>query len=148
MPPELLDKTRREAGYSAAKLDVWSCGMVLYACLAGYLPFAGDTGDAGAVLEQIGEWEDLAFPAWFSGGARDVLRLALARDPARRADMAALRDHAWTRAAAGPGRAPRASGGRPGVPAIRLDGAFGVRALEFEFASPVTPDEEDATWAR
>lgn len=143
MPPELL--SHRGEGYCGKKIDVWSCGMVLFACLAGYLPYTGDTGDSTAILEQITRSGSIQFPEWFSEGACDVLTKALEKDPSKRIDMKGLRDHEWTRAGAGTQRmeisanlAPAAAHGSTlGVPSIQLDGSFGLRALEF--SSPVTP---------
>lgn len=113
--------------------------MVLYACLAGYLPFTCDTGDETALLEQIVGREMPKFPEWFSAGAREVLRGALERDAGKRMDMQGLRDHAWTR-----GVTEEVGCGRRKVGRIRLDGRFGVERLEFSFGSPVTP--VDGAW--
>lgn len=120
--------------------------MVLFACLAGYLPYTGDTGDSTAILEQITRSNAIAFPEWFSEGVRDVLSKALEKDPLKRIDMKGLRDHPWTRAEGfSPGAqlaahiGPlQASKPKTGVPGILLDGSFGVHALEF--SSPVTPN--------
>lgn len=72
--------------------------MVLFACLAGYVPYKCDTGDESALLEEIMCREEIEFPEWLSEGVRDLLRRSLEKDPTRRMDMQGLRDHAWTRA--------------------------------------------------
>lgn len=119
--------------------------MVLFACLAGYLPYTGDTGDSTAILEQIMRSNAISFPEWFSEGVRDLLSKALEKDPSKRIDMKGLRDHAWTRA---DGLSPggqlavhigplKANEQKMGVPNIQLDGSFGLHALEF--SSPMTP---------
>lgn len=141
MPPEQLCFAEEKC--TPAKLDVWSCGMVLYACLAGFLPYCGDTTDAKALLDEITTWEELEFPEWFSDGACDVISKALDRDVTRRIDMHGLRNHAWTR-----GVDECEEGGREEenedmkrkykIPGFKLDGSFGVQSLEF--SSPVSPD--------
>lgn len=70
---------------------------MLFACLAGFVPYTCDTGDEEAILEQIAEWEKIEFPGWFSEGVRDLLTRALEKDPVKRIDMKGMRDHTWTK---------------------------------------------------
>lgn len=92
MPPELI--MLPDAGYDGQKLDVWQCGMVAYALLAGYLPFAGD--DDNAVFRSILNGR-VKFPDFFSDGAKDLLRTILVKDPEKRATMEDIRQHPWFR---------------------------------------------------
>eukprot|EP00177_Eucheuma_denticulatum_P004338 GFKZ01007884.1.p1 GENE.GFKZ01007884.1~~GFKZ01007884.1.p1 ORF type:complete len:132 (-),score=20.95 GFKZ01007884.1:277-672(-) len=123
MPPEML--SRRKEGYCAAKVDVWSCGMVLFACLAGYVPYKCDTGDESAILEEIMGREEIEFPERLSEGVRDLLRRSLEKDPNQRMDMQGLRDHAWT------------TGGEVDKVDVRAKELEGVGIA----VSPVTPAE-------
>lgn len=95
MPPELLSHSGGQ--YNATAVDVWSCGMTLFACLAGYVPYDCDTTDAKAVLAELQSKDEIEFPEWFSGDVCDLLRKALEKDPKRRATMRTLKEHRWTR---------------------------------------------------
>lgn len=90
MAPETI--VRSSAGYDGEKVDAWECGMVLYALLAGYLPFNGE--DDNSVFQSILRGK-LRFPSHFSPGAKDVLRRLLEKDPAKRATLPEIREHLW-----------------------------------------------------
>lgn len=90
MAPEIIVRPSR--GYDGEKLDAWECGMVLYALLAGYLPFAGE--DDNAVFRSILNGK-LKFPQHFSPGAKDLLSHLLEKDPAKRSSLADIRHHFW-----------------------------------------------------
>ncbi|CAN1297639.1 CBL-interacting protein kinase 2 [Linum perenne] len=65
--PEVLCK--RGGCYEGSKSDIWSCGVILYVMLAGYLPFY-DTNMI--VMYRKASSGDFKFPTWFSP---DVSRL-------------------------------------------------------------------------
>ncbi len=90
MPPELI--MLPDAGYDGPKLDVWECGMVLFALLAGYLPFAGD--DDNAVFRSILNGR-VKFPDFFSDSVKHLLSTILVKDPEKRASMEDIRHHPW-----------------------------------------------------
>lgn len=94
--PEVLGKD----GYDGKKADVWSCGVILYVLLAGYLPF--DENTMAALFQKI-KHADYEFPDWFSSEARDLISKILVPDPHKRPKINDLRSHPWMmRADSGP----------------------------------------------
>ncbi|CAN6219938.1 unnamed protein product [Urochloa humidicola] len=92
--PEILSRK----GYDPAKVDVWSCGVVLFVLAAGYLPF----NDASLVnmYRKIYAGK-FRCPAWFSPALRDLLRRVLHPDPTARIDADGIVAHPWFRGGAG-----------------------------------------------
>lgn len=90
MAPEIIAKPQN--GYDGEKLDAWDCGMVLYALLAGYLPFNGESDNA--VFRSIMNGK-IKFPQHFSDGACSVLSKLLVKNPERRSSLEEIRGHYW-----------------------------------------------------
>ena len=89
--------------YCGAEIDVWSCGVVLYALLAGALPF--DEARLPALYEKIktGQYH---MPYHFSDPVKDLIARMLTLDPIARITVSEIMQHPWVTA------------GRPkGVPA-------------------------------
>jgi len=86
--PEVL--ARR--GYDGAKADIWSCGVILFVLLAGYLPFS----DTSLVLlyRKITQ-SNYKCPPWFSIDARKLLARLLDPNPRTRITMSKLTAHPW-----------------------------------------------------
>ncbi|KAG9082344.1 hypothetical protein FS749_006910, partial [Ceratobasidium sp. UAMH 11750] len=94
--PELVIS---EGEYVGSAVDIWSCGVILYAMLAGYLPFDDDPanpdGDNINLLYKYIVTTPLTFPDYVSQGARDLLARMLVPDPKHRADLATIMAHPW-----------------------------------------------------
>ncbi|RCV25185.1 hypothetical protein SETIT_5G145700v2 [Setaria italica] len=86
--PEVLSRR----GYDAAKADLWSCGVVLYVLMAGYLPFQ-DRNLVG-MYRKIHRGE-FRCPKWFSPALKRLLRRVLDTNPQRRATADEIMDNEW-----------------------------------------------------
>lgn len=86
-PEVLADK-----GYDGRTADVWSCGVILYVLLAGFLPF--DEPTMTALFRKI-QNADFAYPSWFGPGVKSLLGKILTADPARRITLAQVKQDPW-----------------------------------------------------
>lgn len=89
--PEVL--MGREYG---EKVDVWSCGVILYIMLSGTPPFYGDS--AAEIFEAVIRG-NLRFPSRIfrnvSPAAKDLLRKMICRDPSNRISAEQALRHPW-----------------------------------------------------
>ncbi|KAL2338211.1 hypothetical protein Fmac_012657 [Flemingia macrophylla] len=86
--PEVLKKK----GYDGSKADIWSCGVILYALLAGYLPFQGE--NVMRIYRKAFRG-DYAFPEWISPQAKTLISNLLVADPARRYSVPDIMNDPW-----------------------------------------------------
>ncbi|KAI5355819.1 hypothetical protein L3X38_008714 [Prunus dulcis] len=86
--PEVLS----HKGYDGAVADVWSCGVILYVLMAGYLPF--DELDLTTLYSKI-EKAEFSCPSWFPVGAKSLIHRILDPNPETRITIEQIRDHEW-----------------------------------------------------
>lgn len=91
MAPEVLS----DQGYDGKKADVWSCGVILYVLLAGFLPF--DESTIVALFAKI-QNADFTYPSWFSAEVRSLLDQMLVADPKTRISIGQIKTHPWFQA--------------------------------------------------
>lgn len=88
--PEVINRN----GYDGAKADVWSCGVILYVLLAGYLPFYDS--NLMEMYRKIGKAK-FRFPSWFQPEVRKLLTRILDPNPESRITIARIKENAWFR---------------------------------------------------
>ncbi|KAM0029883.1 putative protein kinase CAMK-CAMKL-CHK1 family [Helianthus debilis subsp. tardiflorus] len=88
--PEVL----RKKGYDGAKADIWSCGVVLYVLLAGFLPFHDE--NIMNLYRKIFKAE-YEFPPWFTAETRKLISKILMADPERRISIQGIQRVSWYR---------------------------------------------------
>ncbi|XP_058766075.1 CBL-interacting serine/threonine-protein kinase 8-like [Vicia villosa] len=86
--PEVLS----HKGYNGAPADVWSCGVILYVLMAGYLPF--DELDLTTLYSKIDKAE-FSCPAWFPVGAKSLIQRILDPNPEHRITIEQIRSDEW-----------------------------------------------------
>ncbi|KAL1224236.1 CBL-interacting serine/threonine-protein kinase 25 [Cardamine amara subsp. amara] len=88
--PEVL----RKKGYDGAKADIWSCGVVLFVLLAGFLPFQDE--NLMNMYRKIFKSE-FEFPPWVSPESRRLISKLLVVDPDKRISIPAIKRTPWFR---------------------------------------------------
>ncbi|XP_075485872.1 CBL-interacting protein kinase 2-like [Primulina tabacum] len=88
--PEVINRR----GYDGSKADIWSCGVILYVLLAGYLPF--HDSNLMEMYRKIGKAE-FKFPNWISPDARKLISKMLDPDPNTRISISKIMENSWFR---------------------------------------------------
>lgn len=86
--PEVID----DKGYDGALADLWSCGVILFVLLAGYLPFEDD--NIASLYKKI-SGAQFACPSWFSAGAKKLITRILDPSPSTRITVPQVLKDPW-----------------------------------------------------
>ncbi|KAF9604635.1 hypothetical protein IFM89_008901 [Coptis chinensis] len=79
-------------GYAGAKADAWPCGIILFAFLAGFIPF--DDSNLVVMSHKIHR-QEFEFPPWFSRPVRRIISRLLDPNPASRMCIEELMESVW-----------------------------------------------------
>ncbi|KAL5732091.1 cAMP-dependent protein kinase [Ranunculus cassubicifolius] len=86
--PEILSRR----GYDAAKVDIWSCGVILFVLMAGYLPFHDENVIKMYRKIYKGEFRS---PTWFSSQLTRFMTRLLDINPATRMAIPEIMENKW-----------------------------------------------------
>ncbi|KAL7224233.1 hypothetical protein ACSBR1_025655 [Camellia fascicularis] len=86
--PEVIGKK----GYDGAKADIWSCGVILYVLLAGFLPFQDE--NIMVMYRKIYKG-DFKCPPWFSSESRRLITKLLDPNPSTRITISKIMESSW-----------------------------------------------------
>ncbi|RXI07642.1 hypothetical protein DVH24_005415 [Malus domestica] len=79
-------------GYDGTSADIWSCGVILFVLMAGYLPF--DEPSLIALYQKICKAE-FSCPGWFSSGAKKMIQRILDPNPVMRTTIPEILENEW-----------------------------------------------------
>ena len=78
--------------YNGSSIDIWSCGIILYAMLTGTLPF--DEDQIPKLYQKIKECK-YSLPPILSDSAKDLINRMLQADPLDRITINEIKHHHW-----------------------------------------------------
>jgi serine/threonine protein kinase len=145
--PEVL----REKGYNGFQADVWSCGVILFVMLAGYLPF--DDPNMNHLFNKI-ERGEFRMAKHFSDEAKDLITHMLAVDPTQRYTLEQVVSHPWFRSGFDESKIAMARAGKVSVNQEQVSGAMKVVEMSGDGAkvksekpsgTPTTPLDKKPT---
>lgn len=86
--PEMLEGIK----YDGRGADIWSCGIILYAMVCGYLPFEDKNNDV--LYKKIKDGK-FAVPSFVSEGCKDLIKQILITNPLKRIKLSDIVKHSW-----------------------------------------------------
>lgn len=86
--PEVINNK----GYDGAKADLWSCGVILFVLMAGYLPF--EDSNLMSLYKKIFK-ASFTCPPWFSSSAKKLIQRILDPNPSTRITIAEVVENEW-----------------------------------------------------
>ncbi|XP_012567989.1 CBL-interacting serine/threonine-protein kinase 20 [Cicer arietinum] len=91
-PAYVAPEVIRKKGYDGDKADIWSCGVVLYVLLAGFLPF--NEKNLMEMYKKITK-ADFKFPQWFRSDVKRLLYRILDPNPRTRISIDKIMQNSW-----------------------------------------------------
>ncbi|KAK4268920.1 hypothetical protein QN277_022147 [Acacia crassicarpa] len=88
--PEVLNANTK--GYDGSAADIWSCGVILFVLMAGYLPF--DEPSQMVLYKKICKAE-FSYPSWFPPDAKKLLCRILDPNPLTRIKIWEILEDKW-----------------------------------------------------
>lgn len=76
--------------------DIWSCGVILFALVCGYLPF--EDPNTSQLYKKILA-ANYSIPKFVSPECKDLMKKILVTDPTQRYSIQDIRNHQWTKVA-------------------------------------------------
>eukprot|EP00929_Paragymnodinium_shiwhaense_P079133 TRINITY_DN41144_c0_g2_i3.p1 TRINITY_DN41144_c0_g2~~TRINITY_DN41144_c0_g2_i3.p1 ORF type:complete len:554 (-),score=95.47 TRINITY_DN41144_c0_g2_i3:6-1667(-) len=86
--PEMIAGSR----YVPSGCDIWSCGVIIFAVICGYLPF--EDQNTNELYRKIVHAQYTA-PNFISEQARDLIKRILQTDPEKRITLEQIKEHPW-----------------------------------------------------
>lgn len=78
--------------YAGPEVDIWSCGVIVYALLCGALPF--DDESIPYLFRKI-KGGIYILPSYLSDSSKDLISKMLVTDPLKRITISGIRNHPW-----------------------------------------------------
>lgn len=91
-PNYIAPEVIHDKGYDGSKADVWSCGVILFVLMSGYLPF--EDSNLMSLYKKISK-ADFSCPAWFSTSAKKLIKKILDPNPKTRITMSEIKENDW-----------------------------------------------------
>ncbi|URD99734.1 CBL-interacting protein kinase 23 [Musa troglodytarum] len=91
-PNYVAPEVVKDKGYDGAKADLWSCGVILFVLMAGYLPF--EDSNLVSLYKKIFK-ADFSCPSWISTSARKLIQRILDPSPQTRITIPQVIENEW-----------------------------------------------------
>ncbi|THU74137.1 hypothetical protein C4D60_Mb04t30170 [Musa balbisiana] len=91
-PNYVAPEVVKDKGYDGAKADLWSCGVILFVLMAGYLPF--EDSNLVSLYKKIFK-ADFSCPSWISASAKKLIQRILDPNPQTRITIPQVIENEW-----------------------------------------------------